>query len=347
MNRGKRIRSVAGVFGLLALAAAVPALAHHSFAVFDHTRTVTIRGTVRTFQWTNPHAFLDVDVPDDKGNVKPFTIELTSINMLSRAGWRSNMIKAGDRVKAVVAPLLSGQPGGLLLDVTLSDGRKLESPVPGGEHLQANPGNGVTIMDGPTISRRALWLVPSLACVIAVSVDVGAGTQQTTTSKAPDMSGSYERYRGVPGARGSQARDPYSPPPAPPPPLKPSYLKEWQAKQQAVREAEAKGEPLGSNVTYCIPDGMPGMMGGPFPMEILQSKGQVTIIQEAYNQVRRILLDQPQKPIDDVEPGFYGRSVGHWEGDTLVVDTSGSRRACAIRTCRTPRTCASRSASAR
>ena len=178
-------------------------------------------------------------------------------------------------------------------------------------------------MDRHLIARRAAWLVPSLACVIAASVHLGAGAQQAATSKAPDMSGSYERYRGAPGARGAQTRDPYSPPPASQPPLKPSYLKEWQAKQQAVREAEAKGEPLGSNVTYCIPDGMPGMMGGPFPMEILQSTGQVTIIQEAYNQVRRILLDQPQKPIDDVDPGFYGRSVGHWEGDTLVVDTIG------------------------
>ena len=139
MNGGKRIRSVAGVFGLLALATAVPALAHHSFAVFDHTRTVTIKGAVRTFQWTNPHGFIDVDVPDDKGNVKPFTIELTSINMLSRAGWRSNMIKAGDRVRAVVAPLLSGQPGGLLLDITLPDGRKLESPVPGASTFKRTP----------------------------------------------------------------------------------------------------------------------------------------------------------------------------------------------------------------
>ena len=139
MNGGKRIRPAVAAFGLLALTTAAPALAHHSFAVFDHTRTVTIKGTVRTFQWTNPHAFLDVDVPDDKGNVKPFTIELTSINMLSRVGWRSNMIKAGDQVKAVVAPLLSGQPGGLLLDVTLADGRKLESPVPGAATFKRSP----------------------------------------------------------------------------------------------------------------------------------------------------------------------------------------------------------------
>ena len=139
MNVGTRIRTVVAAAGLLALTATAPALAHHSFAVFDHTRTVTIKGTVRTFQWTNPHAFLDVDVPDDKGNVKPFTIELTSINMLSRVGWRSNMIKAGDRVTAVVAPLLSGQPGGLLLDVTLADGRKLESPVPGATTFKRSP----------------------------------------------------------------------------------------------------------------------------------------------------------------------------------------------------------------
>jgi hypothetical protein len=139
MNSGIRVGSVAGVCGLLALVTAVPALAHHSFAVFDHTRTVTIKGAVKTFQWTNPHGFIDLEVPDGKGNVKPFTIELTSINMLSRVGWRSNMIKAGDQVKAVVAPLLSGQPGGLLLDITLPDGRKLESPVPGASSFKRSP----------------------------------------------------------------------------------------------------------------------------------------------------------------------------------------------------------------
>ena len=139
MNGGIRIRSVVGMVGLLALASALPALAHHSFAVFDHTRTVTIKGAVRTFQWTNPHGFIDVDMPDGKGNVKPFTIELTSINMLSRSGWRSNTIKAGDLVKAIVAPLLSGQPGGLLLDITLPDGRKLESPVPGASTFKRTP----------------------------------------------------------------------------------------------------------------------------------------------------------------------------------------------------------------
>jgi hypothetical protein len=65
------------------------------------------------------------------------------------------------------------------------------------------------------------------------------------------------------------------------------------------------------------------MMGAVFPMEILQSRGQITIIAEAYNQVRRILMDRPQKTLDDVELTFYGHSVGRWQGDTLVVDTIG------------------------
>jgi hypothetical protein len=128
-----------GEVSALVLTISGGASAHHSFAVFDHTRTVTVKGTVTKFQWTNPHAFLELDVADDTGNVHPFTIELTSINMLARVGWRSNMIKAGDRVKAVVAPLLSGQPGGLLMDVTLPDGRKLESPVPNAASFKRSP----------------------------------------------------------------------------------------------------------------------------------------------------------------------------------------------------------------
>ncbi len=117
------------------------------------------------------------------------------------------------------------------------------------------------------------------------------------------------------------------------PPLKPEYREAWEARQAAIREADARGEPLATSATFCLPQGMPSMMGsgGPFPMEILVSEGQITIIQEAYNQVRRIYLDRPQLPLDEIEPGFYGRSVGHWEGDTLVVDTIGIKESVEFR----------------
>ena len=59
-----------------------------------------------------------------------------------------------------------------------------------------------------------------------------------------------------------------------------------------------------------------------YPIEILQTSGQITIVTEAFSEVRRVYLDQPQLPIDEVPPGYYGRSVGKWDADTLVVDTT-------------------------
>jgi hypothetical protein len=136
MSRPHRVLVVALV--VLAAAAAKVA-AHHSFAVFDHTQTVTVTGTVTKFQWTNPHGFLEMDYRAADGSMKHYTIELTSINMLARAGWTSRSIKQGETVRAIAAPLLSGEPGGLLLEVTLSDGRILASPVPGTGTFKRTP----------------------------------------------------------------------------------------------------------------------------------------------------------------------------------------------------------------
>lgn len=152
------------------------------------------------------------------------------------------------------------------------------------------------------------------AGILVFTILPAAGAQAPpSVAGVPDITGSWERARDA------------SIPPAVQPPLKPQYQKEWQARNQAAREASAKGTPLADRATMCLPEGMPAMMGATFPLEILQSKGQVTIIEEAFTQVRRILLDQPQKPVDEVEPGFYGHSVGKWEGNTLVVDTVGVR----------------------
>ncbi len=124
---------------VLVIIASGPLFAHHSFAMYDHTRTLTLRGTVTTFQWTNPHAYLDLDVPDGKGGIKHFTIECPSINMLQRVGWKSTMMKAGDQVKAIVAPLLSGQPGGLILELTLPDGKTWDPGVPAANTYKRTP----------------------------------------------------------------------------------------------------------------------------------------------------------------------------------------------------------------
>src|SRR5690606_25885806 len=118
-----------------------------------------------------------------------------------------------------------------------------------------------------------------------------------------------------------------NPPPAaqpiPDPPLKAEYLAAWRAEQARIAELTEQGLPPANNYSACIPDGMPAMMQAMFPMEVLETPGQVTIIQEAYNQVRRVHLDgEPMEP-EDAEPRFSGHSVGRWEGDTLVVETVG------------------------
>ena len=169
-----------------------------------------------------------------------------------------------------------------------------------------------------------ILIVTVVMFAFANSLLAASNIQASRTSgaaSAPDITGSWERV-GQGALAGAQRNGP-TPPPAPPPPLKGQYLKEWQARQQAAREATAKGQPVGINWVHCLPDGMPGMMQGPFPIEILQTRGQVTIIQESFTQVRRILLDRQQKAFDQVDPTFYGNSVGRWEGDTLVVDTIG------------------------
>jgi hypothetical protein len=135
------------------------------------------------------------------------------------------------------------------------------------------------------------------------------------------LDGAWNRYPDVTNRVDPTVQPP--PPDIPPPPLKPEYLQPWQEYQQKVAEANKRGEPPVTGYVRCLPDGMPAVMMAMFPLEVLQSPGRVTIIEEAYNQVRRIYLDEEQIPIEDAEPGFWGHSVGHWDGDTLVVDTVG------------------------
>jgi hypothetical protein len=133
------MKTLFGFAAVLVVASAVPAVAHHSFAVYDHTRTVTLTGEVTKFQWTNPHGFLEIDVKEKDGSVRHYALEMTSINMMTRLGWRSNMIKYGDHVVATMAPLLNGEPAGLLLEVILPDGRKMEPGVPNAASFKRTP----------------------------------------------------------------------------------------------------------------------------------------------------------------------------------------------------------------
>jgi Family of unknown function (DUF6152) len=121
--------------------AALPtaALAHHSYAMFDMSQTVTLQGTIRDFQWTNPHSWIWIDVPDDKGVTQQWGIEGMSPNYLARRGWSKRTLKQGDKVSMLIHPLKGAEHGGSFMSVTLADGtvmRQSGGPPPAPD---ANP----------------------------------------------------------------------------------------------------------------------------------------------------------------------------------------------------------------
>ena len=129
MERAVRTAVLIGV--LAGVAAPAVVRAHHSFAMFDMTSQLTMTGTVTAFQWTNPHAYIELDVPGERGAVQHWTIELGSPSILMQAGWTFKDLKYGDRITVIVNPLKSRKPGALLSRVTMPDGRVLgNGPVP-------------------------------------------------------------------------------------------------------------------------------------------------------------------------------------------------------------------------
>jgi hypothetical protein len=140
-------------------------------------------------------------------------------------------------------------------------------------------------------------------CVAADASKLPGGTW-ASIAQLPDMNGIWEMTFG--GRRGGAAPEQ--------PALTPKYaamLKEFQA-----------NPPHDSPAANCVPPGMPGIMGQPYPIEILYTPGMVTVIAEAYMQVRHIYTDGRAHP-DDPDLTFNGNSIGHWDGDTLVADSVG------------------------
>ena len=115
------------VAGLGAVCAALPARAHHSTAMYDMVNPKTVRGTVKRFEWTNPHAFIFLEVKDDKGETVEWEIEMMSLNHLRTYGWVRTTVKPGDVVAATGAPAKNGSPSMIAGVVELPDGRKIRS----------------------------------------------------------------------------------------------------------------------------------------------------------------------------------------------------------------------------
>ena len=163
---------------------------------------------------------------------------------------------------------------------------------------------------GSNHSRMRALLGVALIAASAASFATGTAPTKPETwaaiGKLPDWSGVWELVF----ARGG------------PPPEAPALTPEYAAKLQAFQAEQDKGGHQDNTTANCLPPGMPQIMNQPYPMEFLFTPGKITVVIEAYSQMRRIFTDGRKHP-DDPDPTFNGHSIGRWEGDTLVVDSVG------------------------
>jgi len=124
MRKASRARGIVltTCAGIVMMIASYPVSAHHSFAIFDQTRAVTIKAVVNKIEWTNPHAYIFFDVVDEQGRRATLAIECGSISLLSRKGWKVNSLRVGDSVSVIYHPLRSGKMGGMLVSVGFPNG---------------------------------------------------------------------------------------------------------------------------------------------------------------------------------------------------------------------------------
>jgi len=111
-----------------ALALLVPvaeADAHHSFAMFDLTKKVTVSGTIRQFQWTNPHSYIQLMTKDASGKDVEWSMEMGAPMYLYARGWRPSTLRPGMQVNITINPLRNGKPGGVVVEVTGADGKPI------------------------------------------------------------------------------------------------------------------------------------------------------------------------------------------------------------------------------
>ena len=117
--------SAIGLAAAAGLLLAGSASAHHSGAMFDSSKTVVLEGTVKELQWTNPHMWLEVFVPDASGKPVEWGFEMIGTNVMHRQGWNKDTVNPGDRVTVIGHPLKDGRPGASYVGIKLANGKEL------------------------------------------------------------------------------------------------------------------------------------------------------------------------------------------------------------------------------
>ena len=324
----KRSSGASGLAALLLVA--LPVLAHHSFgAEYDVNKPITLTGVVTKIEWTNPHSHFYLDVKDDKGAVVNWKFEGYPPSVLYRTGWKKDVtLEAGRHHHRLCLARARRHQLGAFARGHVPGRQEAVLRASGGHRRRRRPASG-----GGEVMRRALIVA---ALLFAPALLVAQTAPKSAVPRAPDgkpdltgvwqgassRRGSWEEANSGTGVGGS-GKNPNAPvalaSTALGPGREPAPYQPWAAKK--VLES-FNNRAVDDPVALCLPPGIPRTTTvGLFPMQIIQTPKQVAILYEYMNVFRVIPLNA--KHPDDLEPSYMGDSVGHWEGDTLVVDVTG------------------------
>jgi hypothetical protein len=318
-----------GIF--LALVVSAPVAAHHSAVAFDKEKTVTVTGQVTRFVWRNPHMAIVMNVTGDDGKTEEWKIEGPGTTVLSKQGFNRSSISNGDEITVVVNPLKTGRPGGLLAAITLANGTThatsedyAAAPTPAAQARRTIPSliDYVPPPDGETWQEREKKTRPAQLPM------VGNDPRQTGPGaldpehlakdwpEAPfDLTGTWA-FRGEQDWGANYGVYEFKPHP------------QWTDKGQKIYDeyrAYAKaGRRYAEPTAECYPAGMPRLMTRYGSLMLLQYPTAIFMVSRLNNEYRAIWLDgRDREPEASRDPNWNGESLGHWEGDTLVVETTG------------------------
>ena len=307
--------------------------AHHSAVAFDKTKTQVITGTVKKFIWRNPHLAVIVDVEGEDGNAEEWRIEGGSTQTMVASGFDRESIQEGDEITALVNPLKSGRPGGLMQGLTLADGRTFGAESETYATAPANPLSSerqlpslteyVPPPAGETWQKREARTRP--AELPMTKGRVGSGDTPGALDpehlarnwpEAPfDMTGTWE-FRGEVAEQAHYGQYEFKP--------HPEFTEKGKATYAEYQEYARAGKRYTEPTAFCYPAGMPRLMTRYGALMILQYPTAIFIMSRLNNEYRVVFMDGRERQPENIhDKNWSGESLGHWEGDTLVIETEG------------------------
>lgn len=304
---------------------------HHSAVVFDGARTVNKTGEVTQFIMRNPHMILTMNIENDEGVVEEWKIEGQSIAGMQAMGFTRKSISVGDQITVKVYPLKSGKPGGLIEGVIGADGVAYNMEAPAETQRLVYPAllPWEPPPEGETWQEREEKTRPSSLPIVSDGLAAGDSTAtglmpgaldpenlSKERPRAPfDLTGVWQ-FRGEDNWRANYGSFEFKP--------KPKLTPKAQAYLDEYIEASERGERFGDPTALCYPPGMPRFMTRYGSLMMLQYPTAIFMVSRLNNDYRVIFLDGRERlPESAIDRNWHGESLGHWEEDTLVVETTG------------------------